>query len=302
MAPLFKGSIVALITPFTKSGRVDGKKIEQLVEWQIASGTDGIVCCGTTGEALSLSESEMKRITEICVKTAAKRIPVIAGTGVSDTRFSVKNTERALKLGADGCLISSPYYNKPTEKGCLRHIREISKVGLPMIYYYNPGRSGAKYSAEGVAEICQVPGVVLYKDSSHDIDFIRSLKKLCPIPIASGCDDMNYDVMREGGVGAISVIGNIIPGLWKKMIQSSLEGKWGIAERLAQRCLSLCKGLFMEPSPQGIKYAMSWTGRCQFEMRLPLIAPTLFTQRELKKALLTLALHQFETRLKTKIS
>lgn len=294
-APQFRGSFVALITPFDRKKRVDRKALEDLVEWHINEGTDGIVCCGTTGEGVALSEAERKKIAEICVCIAEKRIPVIASTGTSDTRQSVKLTEQMNKLGVDGCLVVTPYYNKPTQRGCILHFGEISKVGLPMILYHNPARAVIRLTAETIAEIAEFPSVAAIKESSHDMDFVKKIRKLSKIPLFSGEDDLTYQILAEGGIGAISVIGNIIPGGWSKMIHLALDGKWKLAKLLSDRYAPLCKALFLETNPQCVKFAMDWLGLAKGEIRLPLVEPETSIQKEIKQALVGASLPQLQT-------
>lgn len=290
----FSGSFVALITPFNRKKQVDYKLLERLVEWHIEQGTNGIVCCGTTGEGIVLSESERKKITETCVRVANKRIAIIAATGTPDTLYSVKLTEKMQKLGADGTLVVTPYYNKPTQKGCLLHFKEIAKVGLPLILYHNPGRAVIKLTAETIAEIGNLPHVIGIKESSHDMDLIRQIRKLSKIPIFSGEDDLSCQIIQEGGIGAISVIGNLIPKGWSQMIHLALKGKWKEAQSLSSRYQPLCKALFLETNPQCVKFAMQWLGLAQSELRLPLVLPEIHTQKEIKKALINLSLLQFQ--------
>ena len=290
----FRGSHVALITPFNKTGAIDRKKLESLIEWQVSEGTDGILCAGTTGEGLSLNSSERKRICEICVKTAAKRIPVIVGTGNSDTKLTTYFTEQAQKSGADGCLVVTPFYNRPSQKGCVLHYREVAKVGLPIIIYHNPIRAGFKLAAETVAELAEIPGIVALKDSSHDLDLFRKIRTLSKIPILSGDDDVTYEIMREGGVGTISVIGNLIPKAWGQMVRLALEKNWVEAKKISDRYLPLCRVLFAETNPQCVKYAVSLIGKCELRYRLPIIEPEDSTKKELKSVWTSLSLPQFE--------
>jgi 4-hydroxy-tetrahydrodipicolinate synthase len=287
---LFQGSFVALITPFDAKGRVDEEVLAKLVAWHIAQGTDGIVCCGTTGEAPVLTETEKKLVARTCIAVAQKKIPIIVGTGLAGTQDTISLTEEMQKLGADGCLVVTPYYNKPSQRGCLIHFQEIAKVGLPMIVYNNPGRSVVSLSVETTIEISQIPGVVAIKESIRDIEVIQKVRKVCSLPIFSGEDDFTLEILQEGGVGAISVIANVIPKEWKQMIQFAREGNWEKAKRLSNRNLSLCKALFYETNPQGVKFLMAWLSLCKSGLRLPLLEPKEATQRELKKALLAIAL------------
>lgn len=288
------GSFVALVTPFDRKGRLDHKTLAKLVEWHIKEGTDGIVCSATTGEGATLSDLERKKVAEICIKTSAKRIPIIVATGINDTKTSVRHTETAKKLGANACLVVTPYYVKPTQKGCLLHFKEVAKVGLPVVIYNNPARTVVKLNAETIAEASHIPGIIAIKESSHDIEHIRAVRKLCPIPIFSGDDDFTLEIIREGGVGCIGVTPNLIPRGWKKMIQYALSGKWDKAHHLFNRYAALGKSLFLETNPQGVKFAMSWLKRCHPILRLPMILPADTTQLAIKKTLLQLALPQYE--------
>lgn len=287
----FSGSFVPLITPFDKKGRLDRKTLEQLVEWHISEGTDGIVCSATTGEGPTLSNWDRKTIAQVCIETAAKRIPVIVATGINDTRQSIYYTEQAKKLGADGCLVVTPYYNKPTQRGCILHFKEIAAVGLPIIIYHNPPRTAVKLTIETISEIAQIPYVTAIKESSHDLDLIRKVVKV--LPVFSGDDDITFEIMKEGGSGSIAVTANLIPRRWKQMIQLCFANKWDPAWVLAQKMLPFSKALFLETNPQCIKFALSWLNKCQSAIRLPLILPSKPVQQEVKKAIIQLALPQF---------
>ena len=161
----FHGAFVAVITPFDRKGRVDRKNLGKLIEWHIQEGTQGIVCCGATGEGVALDSAEKKRVVSICVEASEGKIPIIAGCGTSSTKQSVQLTEQMQRLGANGCLIVTPYYNRPSQRGCILHFQEIAKVGLPVIAYHNPGRTAVRFTPETVAEIGKIPGVAALKDS-----------------------------------------------------------------------------------------------------------------------------------------
>lgn len=289
----FGRSLVPIITPFNRKGNIDVKPLEKFIEWQIAEGTDGIVCCGTTGESPALSNREKKKIAEICIRVAAKRIPIIVGTGVSDTKTTVQLTEQMQKLGADGCLVVTPYYNRPTQRGCVLHYQEVAKVGLPMIAYHNPVRAGVRLEAETILEMSRIPGVIAMKDSGRDFELIRKVHK--SMPILSGDDDLTFQILQAGGVGAISAVGNVIPRGCKKMIDLCLDGKWEEGKVLVDKYLPLCKAVFLETNPQCFKLVLSWFGKCKPILRLPLVLPTEKTEKELKKVLISLALQQFHS-------
>jgi len=280
---MFRGSFVAIVTPFTNSGRIDRKALASLVEWHIQEGTDGIVCCGTTGEGCTLSDSERKTVTEICVGVAKGRVPIISGAGTCDTRQSVRLVENAQKAGASGCLIVSPYYNKPTQRGCLAHFQEIGKVGLPIIAYHHPGRTGFRFSLDLVRELESIPEVVSIKDSSGDLEFMDAVCKTSRLGVFAGDDDLTLEVLQRGGVGVISVIGNIIPWGWGQMVRSQ-------SKKLFSRYLPLCHANFIETNPQCVKYVVSQMGRCKPIFRLPMVLPTEETQQEIKRVLLELSL------------
>lgn len=285
---MFSGSYVPLITPFDRKGRLDKKALEKLVEWHISQGTDGIVCAATTGEGPTLSTPEKKKIAEICIATSNGRIPTIVSTGTNDTRASVRDTEMARRIGADGCLVVTPYYNKPSQKGCILHFEEIAKVGLPMILYHNPPRSALRLTAETILHLSKNKTIYAIKESSHDLDHIRKIVK--HIPVLSGDDDLCFEMIQLGAVGSIATTANVIPKGWKEMVANALKGNWEKAKNLAQKFLPLSEALFLETNPQGVKYAVSLLGSCQHTLRLPMIEPTLDTKERIKKELLQLAL------------
>lgn len=287
---MFSGSFVALITPFTDSGRVDRKALAALVEWHIQQKTDGIICSATTSEACTLSEAERSAILKICVETAAGRIPIIAGTGTCDTRQSVRLTREAKRLGASGCLVVSPYYNKPTARGCLAHYRAIATAGLPIIAYNNPGRTGFAFPIDFVRELEQIPEVVAIKDCSGNLAFVEEVCRTSRLAVFAGDDDQAFPVLEKGGVGTISVISNAFPLAWGNMVRLALNKEFESAARLFQRYYPLCKANFIEVNPQCIKYIASEMGRCKLVFRLPLVPPTISTQKAIKKVLLALAL------------
>lgn len=285
----WRGSFVPLITPFDRKLRIDRKALEKLVEWHIAEGTDGIVCSATTGEGPVLSDADRKTVAEICVKTAARRIPIIVATGINDTRQSIKHTEKAQSIGADGCLVVTPYYNRPTQRGCFLHFEAIAKVGLPVIVYHNPPRTAIRLLAETVIEMAQIPNIVAIKESSHDLDLVRKIQPF--LPVFSGDDDMTLSTLREGGVGSISVTANLFPRSWKQMIDCCLERRWERGNLLFERFSPVFQALFLETNPQCVKFALSWMGRCQPFLRLPLILPNPSTQMKIKRSILQYVLY-----------
>ncbi len=287
----FSGSFVPIVTPFDRKGRVDRKTFEKLIDWHVSEGTDGIVYCGTTGEVLSLSDRERKRVIEIAIGASQGRIPVVIGTGVSDTHLTVRYTESALKLGAQGALVVTPYYNKPTQKGIILHYTEVAKVGLPIIAYHNPTRAALRLTAETILELSFIPNIVAIKESSKDMELIRKIAK--HIDVFSGDDEFVLEIMKEGAVGSIATSANVIPRGWKQLISLCLKKDWDNAQTLFLRYLPLMKALFLETNPQGVKFGLSWLKKCEPHCRLPLILPGEATQLEIKKAILDLSLPWF---------
>lgn len=286
----FVGCFVAIVSPFRPNGKLDLPALERLVEWHISEGTDGLVCCGATGESTCLSRSDRRNLVDVCIKTAAGRIPIIVGTGTPDTRETVHLTEQAQKAGAAGCLVITPFYNKPSQRGCILHYREVAKVGLPVIVYHNPGRTQVRLTVETLADIGAIDGVAALKESSGDREVICQLRKISSLPILSGDDWMTYEVMQLGGVGAISTIGNIIPRTWKEMIHLSLRGQWEKARKISDRFQPLCEAIFQEVNPQCVKYVLGLMNKCDPTLRLPLVLPLEETRQRLKQELVRLSL------------
>jgi 4-hydroxy-tetrahydrodipicolinate synthase len=297
---MFRGSFVALITPFTHSGRIDRKALSDLVEWHIQEKTDGIICSGTTSEACTLSDVEKNGILKICLEAASGRIPILAGTGTCDTRQSVRLTRAAKKLGASGCLVVSPYYNKPTKRGCVAHYREIAKIGLPIIAYNNPGRTGFAFPIDFIRELELIPEVVAIKDCSANLTFVEDVCRTSRLAVFGGDDDQAFPVLQKGCVGTISVIANAIPFGWRNMVHSALDRDFARAAQLFNRYYPLCKANFIETNPQCIKYIVSQMGRCKPVYRLPMVLPTAATQNALKQVLFALAMPSYSKSLLVK--
>lgn len=280
-----RGSIVALVTPYDLSGAVDEEALGRLVEWHIQEGTDAIVLCGTTGEAPVLSEEEHFKVIRRGVMAAAGRIPVIAGTGSYSTSKSICLTEKAKQAGAEACLVVFPYYNRPTAEGCYLHIEEIGKVGLPIIVYHHPGRTGVRLSAEAMEKIALLPSVMGIKDCSMDVAFFTELRQRIEKPLFTGDDVLALPCMAIGAEGIISVIANIIPKPWKQLTEHLLKKELGEAQSLFRRLYPLIHAIGLETNPQGIKYALSLIGRCNASMRLPLLEPCFENKAEIKRVI-----------------
>lgn len=282
---MIKGSVAALITPFNPSGEVDFPAFRNLVQWHIEEKTDGLVVCGTTGEAPTLSEEEQLELLRIAVKEAKGRIPVIMGTGTNDTKSSIINTELAMQNGADGCLVIFPYYSRPTFEGCLEHVRRIAKVGLPVILYHHPGRTGIRFNAPQLAEFCQIPGIVGIKETSGDTELAAELMRICPTTVLTGDDTLTLPIIALGGKGVISVVANAIPREWREFVHTCLSGNFALARQQMDRLAPLCKALALETNPQCIKYAVSLLKRAEPYLRLPLIQPKDPVKEQIAKAL-----------------
>jgi len=291
---MFRGSIAALVTPYTEKGEIDEEAIAQLIEWHIEEGTDGIVLCGSTGEAPCLSQEEQIRVIQLGVVCAKGRIPVIAGTGSYDTRHAVELTEEAQRVGADGCLVIFPYYNRPTPQGCVLHFQELNKVGLPIIAYNHPGRTGIKPPVETLAVITALDSVVAIKDGSGDLDYILDYLQISDVPLLSGDDVLAVPIIASGGCGVISIVANVVPRLWKQCLSLLLEGKFSEGRALYRQLYPLVKAMVFEINPQCVKYALSLMGKCRASMRLPLIEPQPANQEKIAEALLSVQKRSFQ--------
>lgn len=287
---MFKGSLVALVTPFDSLGKVDFSALEKLIEWQIEEGTDGLILCGTTGEGSTLSEEEKIAIFRFAVEVGGGRIPIIASTGSNQTGESVSLTQEAKKGGVDGCIAIVPYCNRPTEEGCFAHFSAIAKVGLPLILYHHPGRTGVKLSAEGLARMSEIPQVVGIKESSGDLSLALEILSLSQTSLFCGDDILALAHFAIGFTGSISIIGNVVPQEWKTFISTALSGDFPQARLLFQELYPLCKALVLETNPQCVKFALGLQERCLGSLRLPLLEPREENQKKIKEALLTAGL------------
>lgn len=269
---LFKGSGVAIVTPFNESG-VDFDKLRELLEWHIKSGTDAIIICGTTGEASTMSESEKKETIKFTVDTVKKRIPVIAGTGTNNTAASISMSKWAESIGVDGLLVITPYYNKTTQKGLVEHFKAISdEVNTPIIVYNVPGRTGMNISPKTLLEISRLKNIAAIKEASGNISQVAQYKALCGdnIDIYSGNDDQIIPIMSLGGIGVISVLANIIPEEVHRMCMLYLDGKTEDALKIQLNSLALTNALFIETNPIPVKTAMNLMNLNVGNLRLPL--------------------------------
>ncbi len=269
---MFKGSFVALITPF-RNGEVDEKAFCELVDWQIAQGTHGLVPCGTTGESPTLSHDEHMRVTELCVEAAAGRVPVVAGTGSNSTAEAVELARHAAKAGADAQLLVTPYYNKPTQEGLYRHYKAVHDAAeLPILIYNIPGRSVIDMSVETMVRLAELPRVVGCKDATNDLARPLATRLACgpDFAILSGEDATAVALLAQGGDGCISVTANVAPKACAAMHEAWQQGDLAAMRRYNEMLLPLHDALFCETSPGPVKYAASLLGLCGTDLRLPL--------------------------------
>jgi len=269
---LFKGSGVAIITPFNDNV-IDFKRLGELLEWHIASGTDAIVICGTTGEASTLSDEEKKATIKFTVEQVNKRIPVIAGTGSNDTKHTIELSLWAEGVGVDGLLIITPYYNKTSQRGMYEHFKAIAQnVSLPIIIYNVPSRTGLNILPETLKDLTEVKNIAAIKEASGNISQIAKIKLLCDdkLLIYSGNDDQTLPIMSLGAIGVISVLANILPKEVHELCTAYLSGDTAKALKIQLSTLALTNALFLEPNPIPVKTAMNLMGMKVGGLRLPL--------------------------------
>jgi len=269
---MFKGSIVAIVTPF-KNGQIDEEAYRALIEDQIENGTGAIVPCGTTGESATLSMEEHARVIDIAVGAVKKRVPVIAGAGGNNTQEAIELTAHAKEAGADATLQVTPYYNKPMQEGLFRHFEAIAKaVPFPQVLYNVPGRTSVNLLPETVARLAELPEVVAIKEASANLSQMTDILNLAgdKITLLSGDDNVTLPVLAIGGKGVISVVANIIPGDMAAMIQAWEEGRQEEARERFYRLFPLCKAMFYETNPIPVKTSLALMGKIDGEMRLPL--------------------------------
>lgn len=284
---MFKGSIVALATPF-KDGKVDEDAYRELIEFQIAGGTSAISPCGTTGESATMGMEEHTRVIDIAIEAVNKRVPVVAGTGGNSTSEAIELTKHAKEAGADATLQVTPYYNKPTQEGLYQHYRAIAKaVPLPQMLYNVPGRTSVNMLPETVARLAELPEVVAVKEASGDLGQMAEIVNLAgdKITLLSGDDNVTLPVLAIGGKGVVSVVANIVPKDTADMVKAWEEGNVEGARELFYRLLPLCQAMFYETNPIPVKTSLALMGKINEELRLPLVPLAPANREKLKKAL-----------------
>ncbi len=289
---MFKGSNVALVTPF-KNDKLDDETYIKLIHFHIKNGTNGLVPAGTTGESPTLSHKEHERVIELCVKESAGKLPVFAGTGSNSTEEAISLTSHAEKIGADGALIVTPYYNKPTQEGLYQHYKSINdKCGIPIIIYNIPGRSVIDMSVDTMAKLYELKNIVGVKDATGDLNRVnQTLNKMGKDFIQlTGNDDNAFEFNQRGGVGAISVTANIAPKIcsdFQKLSVSNDKAQIKEAEKLDKILQPLHHSMFVESNPSPVKYAAKLLNLCEDDVRLPLVKVTETTKEIVKKALVS---------------
>ncbi len=289
---MFKGSNVALVTPF-KGDILDEETYLKIINFHLENGTNGLVPAGTTGESPTLSHSEHEKVIELCIQEAKGKIPVIAGTGSNSTKEAISLTEHAEKAGADGALIVTPYYNKPTQEGLYQHYKAINdKCGIPIIIYNIPGRSVIDMTVDTMARLFELKNIVGVKDATGDLNRVdETFKKIGNEFIQlTGEDGLAYEYNKRGGVGCISVTANIAPKMcsdMQKFSKSQDKDDQKKAEEIDKKLQPVHKSLFIESNPSPVKYAAKLIGLCDDNVRLPLVKVLNETKAEVKKALIS---------------
>ena len=269
---MFQGCFTAIVTPF-RDGELDEAAFRGLIDFQIEGGIHGIVPCGTTGESATLNHEEHHRVVEVAIEQAAGRVPVIAGTGSNSTRESVGLTQHAERAGASGCLVITPYYNKPNPQGLYEHFKAVAEAtSLPIIMYNVPSRTGRNMLPDEVARAAELPNIVGIKEATGDLSQIADVIALCPedFVVLSGDDFTVLPLISVGGRGVICVVSNIVPDKMAGLCDAALKGEWDRARELHYYLRPINKAMFMETNPIPVKTALKLMGRITGEVRLPL--------------------------------
>lgn len=269
---MFQGSFTAIVTPF-KDGELDEAAFRGLIDFQIEGGSHGIVPCGTTGESATLSHGEHHRVVEVAIEQAAGRVPIIAGTGSNSTRESISLTKHAERAGANGCLVITPYYNKPNPQGLYEHFKAVAEAtSLPIIMYNVPSRTGRNMMPDEVARAAEIPNIVGIKEATGDLSQVSDVIGLCPddFVVLSGDDFTVLPLISLGGKGVITVTGNVAPGKMAGMCDAALKGDWKQAREIHYYLRPVYKAMFFETNPIPAKTALKLMGKITGEVRMPL--------------------------------
>ncbi len=289
---MFEGSFVAIVTPF-KNGKIDASALRGLIEFHIENGTNGIVPCGTTGESATLNHAEHTEVVQITVDTCKGRIPVLAGTGSNSTEEAVALTQSVQKIGVDGALLITPYYNKPTQEGLFQHFSAVAKeTDLPIVLYNVPSRTAINMVPDTVARLSSIKNIIGIKEASGSLVQVSEIIDSCgpDFEVISGEDALTWPILAIGGKGVISVTANLVPGKFAKLVQAARSGDMETAKTLHYELLKLNDIMFIETNPIPVKAALVLMGRIENEFRLPLCVPTEEHLSQLKTVLTAYAL------------
>jgi len=284
---MFSGAFTAIVTPF-KDGRVDEAGLKRLIRFGIDGGISGLVPCGTTGESPTLSHAEHNAVVELTVKEVAGQVKVIAGTGSNSTEEAIALTRHAEKVGADGALLVTPYYNKPTQEGLFRHYKAIAEsASIPLVVYNIQGRTAVNVETATMVRLSQIPNIAGVKEASGSILQMSEVIRLCgpDLDVLSGDDQMTFPLMALGGKGVISVVTNIVPQKMSALVKHMLEGRIAQARALHFEIYELCQAMFLETNPVPVKAALGLMGKIEPEYRLPLCPPSEANLEKLKGVL-----------------
>ena len=264
------GAYTALVTPFTRDDRVDYGRLEELIEFQIAGGMDGLVPVGTTGESPTLTMAEHEKVIAETIRIARRRVKVIAGTGGNSTAEALELTRHARDAGADATLQVTPYYNKPTQAGLIRHFTAVADLGLPVALYNVPGRCSCEIAVDTIVQLAAHPQIVAVKEAGGSVDRVSHLARRCDLTLLSGDDALTLPMMAVGAAGVISVASNIVPQAVSRLAHAALDGAWAEAQALHRRYHRLFSDLFVETNPIPVKTALALMGKVEEVFRLPL--------------------------------
>ncbi len=271
---MFKGSMVALVTPFKEDGSLDENALRKLINWHVEAKTDAIVLTGTTGESPTLLDEEKFKIYEIAVSLAKKKIQIIAGTGTYSTKKTKFLTKKAKEIGVDGALVVVPYYNKPPVDGLIKHFEEVAKENLPIILYHHPGRTATKLSIDTFIKLQKIDQILAIKEASGSLDIAKQLVSKTRFDVLSGDDLLTIDMMKLGAKGVVSVVANVIPKDFKMITDRCLDKNFEEAKKIFDKHKHLMEAMFLQTNPICVKYALSLMEKCRARLRLPLIEPS----------------------------
>lgn len=287
---MFTGTYTAIVTPFNRDGSVDFGCFRALVDWQIASGVDGLVPVGTTGESPTLEMDEHLKVIEAAVAAAAGRVPVIAGTGANSTAEALQLTRGVLNMGVAGTLQVTPYYNKPNQEGIFRHFSAVADLGLPVVLYNVPGRSSREIAVETVVRLAAHPQIVAIKEAGGSVERVSAIADACDLAILSGDDGLAVPMISVGAVGLISVASNVAPREVADMVRAACSGDFRAAGAAHRRLYPLFRDLFIDTNPIPVKAALALLGRCPEVYRLPLCETSTKIREQIRATLAALNL------------